>query len=134
MTCYNLVIRKSRLIIATVAMKSFFRLALLISAGCIAAVQSPLVSADPGGDGVAVGSLAISLQIQQQCQIKSDAGDSTGSAAPLVSCDFDQPYSTSLSSDDSQAQLIQQSDTALIATAQTAAQTNKSTKFWTVVF
>lgn len=115
-------------------MKSFLRLALLSAAGCFAVAQAPIASADPGADGFAVGNLAVSLQIQQQCQIKSDTTLGTTSDAPLVSCDFEQPYKTLLSSEDAQGQLIQQSDTTPVTTAQTAALANKATKFWTVVF
>jgi hypothetical protein len=116
-------------------MKSSYRRALMMSLACSIVLPATIAFADAGADGVAVGNVAVSLQIKQQCQINSTLGNAvTATAAPVVACDFDQPYETLLSNDDADATpatpLTTGGAVATVATAQTA---NRA-KFWTVVF
>jgi len=117
-------------------MKPSYRRALIICLACACSTALPatiaLAGAGAGADGVAVGSVAISLQIKQQCQINSATSSATtATTAPVVACDFDQPYETLLSNDEADATpLTSESAVATVTNAQTA---NRA-KFWTVVF
>ena len=113
-------------------MKPSYRRALIICLACACSTALPATIALAGADGVAVGSVAISLQIKQQCQINSATSSATtATTAPVVACDFDQPYETLLSNDEADATpLTSESAVATVTNAQTA---NRA-KFWTVVF